>query len=70
MNKATEKDLGKLAIARTAQGELIGVGKIIGYVDAPTVTIELPNNGRQISWRADMTEVVAGEDAAQFVVPK
>lgn len=33
-----------------------GRGLVVAYVDAPTVTIEMPS-GRQFTWRADLCEL-------------
>ena len=49
--------LGKLVIARTAQGAFQFVGKCVAYCDAPTVTVNQPD-GTQAHWRADMVEVL------------
>lgn len=44
------------------------VGKVIAYTDAPTVVIET-DDGRQVSWRADMTQAVerTAETGAEYV---
>lgn len=45
--------LGKMAIAKTAPGEMQGKGIVIGYCGVPTVTIE-QDDGSRIRWRADL----------------
>ena len=47
----------RLLIARTAPGELVGVGLCVGYCDAPTVTLETAD-GKRIHWRADLCELI------------
>lgn len=57
MNINAEKYLGKLVIARTAQGEFKFIGKCISICDAPTIGINL-RDGERAHWRVDMVEVV------------
>lgn len=54
--RPTEKHIGKRVVAKTVQGHESGDGKIIGYCDAPTVTIERAD-GSTFNWRADLCEV-------------
>ena len=63
-----ENTLGKLIIARTAQGAIMAVGQQVSWTDGPTVSIRKPN-GERIFWRADLCEVIADEDAANWLVP-
>ncbi len=55
MNNA-DAYLGKMVVARSAQGDLVGVGKCVGFCDSPTVTINTKDG--QIHYRADMCQVV------------
>lgn len=57
VNINAEKYLGKLVIARTAQGEFKFIGKCISICDAPTIGINL-RDGERAHWRVDMVEVV------------
>lgn len=50
---AEMNDLGKIAIARTMQKELQGVGRIIAICDAPTYIIQ-QRNGQKFTWRQDL----------------
>jgi len=52
--------LGKWVVAKTAQGNFFGEGRVKGYCDAPTVQIET-DDGEKIWWRADLCEVVEDE---------
>lgn len=55
--------LGKLVVARTAQGGLAGVGSCFSYCEAPTVALRTPD-GKTFHWRADLCEVIADEEVA------
>ena len=57
MNADHKNYIGKLVVARTAQGDLVAVGRCVSFVDAPTVGINT-NDGHQIHWRADMVRVI------------
>lgn len=60
--------LGRLVVARFADGTFSGVGRCIAYCDAPTVAI-LTAEGKTIHWRADMCEIIGPEDVALSLVP-
>lgn len=47
--------IGKRALARTAQGEPHGHGRVIAYTDRPTYVIERPD-GTRFSWLATLCE--------------
>jgi hypothetical protein len=50
--------LGKLVVARDAQGGIVTVGKCVAYTDRPTLTIQ-DVSGKQVHWIADLCEAVA-----------
>lgn len=56
MDKSDEF-LGRMVVARTADGSFHFVGRCISYCYAPTVGIVLPDGTRK-HWRADMCQVV------------
>lgn len=51
---------GAHVIARTAQGQTYGEGRVIAYCDRPTFVIERPD-GERFSWTADMVHQVQPE---------
>ncbi len=60
--------LSKLVVARTAHGDLVGVGLCVAYCDAPTLTLNTLD-GSQIHTRADLCKVVPlSDDEAAFLV--
>jgi len=61
--------VGKIVVARTAQGERHAVGIVVSYCDVPTVNIRKPD-GTQLIWRADLCEVLSiDDDVAAELVP-
>ena len=69
VSKEANRFLGKIVVARTAQGERHIVGIVVSYCDAPTVNIRRPN-GTQANWRADLCEVLPiDDDVAAELVP-
>lgn len=61
--------LSRIVSARTTQGELVAVGRVIGYCDAPTVTIMTPA-GKRVHWRADLCEIQDVRwDVAEALMP-
>lgn len=62
--------LNKLAVARTSDGALVAVGRVVGYCDVPTVLIETAD-GKQVHWRADMSTISdLPNDAVEALLPR
>lgn len=65
----TTEPLGKILIAKTSQGDIVGVGRCIAYCDAPTVTLT-DRKGERIHWRLDLCEVIVDvPELAEYLIP-
>lgn len=66
-----ERWLERIVEARTATDKhLVAVGRVVGYCDAPTVTIERAD-GTRVHWRADLCEVLdITYDTAEVLFPQ
>ena len=61
--------LGKILVARTAQGTLVAVGRCVSYCDSPMVNIQAAD-GTQTHWRANMCEELpVSEDVRKVLFP-
>lgn len=57
MSPVDSKCIGKLVVARTIQGQLYAVGKVIGYIAEPTLIIQR-RTGEKVHWIAAQCEVL------------
>ena len=59
-----DKWLGKRVLAKTAYDHSIeGMGRVIAYCDAPSLTIER-DDGTRFHWRADLCDIAPDEPIA------
>lgn len=63
----SEQYLGKLLVAKTAQGKVNFVGVCQSYCEAPTVGIRCLD-GTWGNWRADMCEIVEMDERAATMI--